>query len=152
MKKAGIAILALGLAISFCGLSMAAEKAKGMAGMSDAAKAQLVDQTKQALNSREWEVYMLIPAGKKTVTEPDVFTFANGKVSSRNLTAQGYKESNVNVGLQDDGTPVWETMQVDANNNIAFIRAEVSGSNMKGVISKQPVKGAKTTMHFTTSP
>jgi hypothetical protein len=42
-------------------------------------------------------------------------------------------------------------MQVNAGNDIAFIRGELSGGVMKGVIVKQPVKGAKTTLRFTTA-
>jgi len=154
MKKTVIVLSVFGLIMSLCGFGFAAEQATTKTtttAMSDAVRSQLVEKAKQTLSSQEWTIYMPITVGKKTISETDVFTFANGKISSKNLTAQGYKESNVNIGVQDDGTAVWETMQVDANNNLAFIRGELSGTSMKGVISKQPVKGNKATYKFSTS-
>ena len=152
MKRLLIVILAFGLIISLGGLVMAADKktAAPTTPMSDAVRNQLAAQAKNKLESRQWEV-SVTSAGKKAATEADVFTFTNGKVTSKNLSAQGYKKSNLNVGIQDDGTAVWETMQVNANNDLAFFRGELFGTAMKGVISMQPVKGAKTVLHFSTA-
>lgn len=143
MKKFFMGILVLGLIAAVWGLAVAAP-------MSDLVRAQLAEKAKQTLGNQEWTVYVT-STGKKAVTETDVFTFSEGKVVSANLSAQGYKKSNLNVGVQDDGIIIWETMQVNANNDLAFLKGEISGNNLKGVISMQPVKGAKTVFNFSTS-
>ena len=149
MKGLLIVVLVFALIVSSGGLVMALDKTASPASMSDATRNQLAAQAKNKLESRQWEV-SVTSTGKKAVTETDVFTFAEGKVTSKNLSAQGYKKSNLNVGIQDDGTIVWETMQVNANNNdLAFFRGELSGTTMRGVISMQPVKGEKTIFNFT---
>ena len=149
MKGLLIVVLVFGLIVSSVGLVMALDKTASPASMSDATRNQLAAQAKNKLESRQWEV-SVTSAGKKAATETDVFTFTDGKVTSKNLSAQGYKKSNLNVGIQDDGTIVWETMQVNANNNdLAFFRGELSGTTMRGVISMQPVKGEKTIFNFT---
>jgi hypothetical protein len=148
MKGLLIVVLVLGLIVSSGGLVMALDKTASPASMSDATRDQLAAQAKNKLEGRQWEVYVTSP-GKKAAAETDVFTFAEGKVTSKNLSAQGYRKSNLNVGIQDDGTAVWETMQVNANNDLVFLRGELSGNAMKGVISMQPIKGAKTLLDFT---
>lgn len=148
MKRLLIVVLAFALIVSSGGLVIAADKTASPASMSDATRNQLAAQAKNKLESRQWEVYVT-SSGKKAAAETDVFTFAEGKVTSQNLSAQGYKKSNLNVGIQDDGTTVWETMQVNANNDLVFLRGELYGNIMKGVISMQPVKGAKTVFNFT---
>jgi len=148
MKRLLIVVLAFGLIVSSGVIVMAADKAAGPETMSDATRNQLAAQGKNKLEGRQWEVYVTSP-GKKAAAETDVFTFAEGKVTSQNLSAQGYKKSNLNIGIQDDGTVVWETMQVNTNNDLVFLRGELSGNAMKGVMSMQPIKGAKTTLNFT---
>ncbi len=120
-------------------------------------KKQAIEKARAALNSHEWTVYLTPapdPSGKKvkvTVTT-DVLTFSGeSKVASKELVAKGYPESNYTLSMQDDGTAVWETMQVNEQEGLAFFRGELRGESMKGVLSMQPTKGAKSTYYFSTT-
>ena len=119
MKKILGVIWVFGLTFVLTATALAADKP-----MSDAVINQLAAQAKNRLESQEWQVYVT-STGKRAATETDVLSFVEGKVESRNLSAQGYKKSNLNVGIQSDGTTIWETMQVNATNDLVFFRGEL---------------------------
>lgn len=106
----------------------------------------------QVLKSKEWIIY-LSPEGGKGKPETDVITFSEeGKILSKNLIAKGYHASNFALTVQDGGVTVWETMQSDENQNLAFLRGELRGSEMTGSIFMKSVKGIGTTYYYSTTP
>jgi len=110
---------------------------------------QALEKAKETLISQEWLVYVMPAAGKRSRgMEEDTMIFKDGKISSKNLLAKGYPESNFTLKMQDEYTAVFETMQVNEKEGIAFIRGELNGSVLKGVISMQPKKGEKEAMNF----
>lgn len=103
-----------------------------------------------ALHSKEWTVYLTLESGKgKTETDTLIFT-AEGQVSAKNLSAKGYSQSNFRLTPQDDGSAVWETMQVDKDKNLAFLRGALKGGEMTGSFFMKPVKGDPSTYLYTT--
>ena len=98
-----------------------------------------------ALQSREWPVYLSLESGKgKTETDILIFT-AEGQVSAKNLFAKGYSQSNFRLTPQDDGSAVWETMQVDKDKNLVFLRGVLKENEMTGSFFMKPVKGEPVT-------
>ena len=176
MKKALLAVTVCGIAVaaglSFSGTVFAQkksqsaakseeEKAKELAekAAQEAAQKQLEaarqrniaeQKVKAQLSAREWTVYRTPESGKGK-TETDVLTFtAEGQVSSQWLLGKGYAASNFRLTVQDDGTSVWETMQVDENKNLAFPRGILKGEEMIGNIFMKPVKGEPVNYLYTT--
>lgn len=157
MKKS---ILAAGLCvfIGVCGMlflngNLFAQNQAG-AGKSEDAIAQqrkaAEEKARRMLKSKEWGVYVTLESGKGK-TEADVITFtAEGKVSSKNLLAQGYGDSNFRLTVQDDGIAVWETMKVDKDKNFAFVRGELRGSEMTGSIFMKSAAGVGSTYYYGT--
>lgn len=106
-------------------------------------------KAKENLGAKEWTVYFISKAGKKTRQEEDILTFSEGKLTSKNLSAKGYLSSNYTVTIQDDNTIVWETMQSTEKGDMAFWRGELQGEAMRGVLSLHPEKGEAQDSSFT---
>ena len=105
---------------------------------------------RQVLSSKEWTVY-LNPTSGKVKAEADTLVFtAAGQVLAKNLSAKEYGQSNFQLKAQDDGSSAWETMQVDKDGNLAFLRGVLKGSEMTGSLSLQPVKGSPISYAYTT--
>ena len=118
-------------------------------------KAEAIQKAQQGLSLHEWAVYVTPTDSKgKAATETDVLTFNNGKITSRNLLAQGYPESNYGLAVQDDGTAVWETMQareLPGEVDITFIRGALFPNGvLSGTIIMQPQKGASKNFEYST--
>jgi hypothetical protein len=118
--------------------------------VSDAVRNQALETAKLALESKEWAVYLSHADNPRARATADVLTFKEGKVFSKNLVSQGYAESNYTLSIGSDGIPVWETMQVNEKEGLAFMRGELRTDEMKGAISMQPHKGGKSTLYFST--
>jgi len=146
MSKKILEFLVMGVVVfSFC----ASQCHAGPVVTTKAAVA--IDQARAALQAKEWVVY-LTPEGGKATGETDVITFtAEDKVSSKNLLAQGYGDSNFRLTIASDGAVVWETMKVDKDNNLAFLRGELRGNEMVGSIYMKYVKGTTSTNYYSTS-
>lgn len=105
---------------------------------------------RQALSSKEWIVYVSPESGKGK-TETDVLSFtAEGQVSAKNISVKGYNASNFRLTIQDDGLAIWETMQVDKDKNVVFLRGNLKGDEMTGSFFFKPVKGDPSTYLYTT--
>ncbi len=103
-----------------------------------------------ALSLKEWTVYVRPESGKGR-TETDVLTFtAEGQVSAKNISAKGYNASNFRLTIQDDGLAIWETMQVDKDKNVVFLRGNLKGDELTGSFFFKPVKGDPSTYLYTT--
>ena len=111
----------------------------------------LEESARKALKAKEWAI-SISPESGSGKAEADVITFSEeGKISSKNLIAKGYHASNLALTIQDGGVAVWETMQSDENQNLAFLRGELRGGEMTGTIFMKSVKGIGTTYHYSTT-
>lgn len=109
------------------------------------------EKARKQLKAHEWVVYVTQEGGKGAV-ETDVITFTEeGKVSSKNLLAKGYGDSNYRLTVGPDGVAVWETMKVDQGKNLAFLRGELRGGEMRGSIVLRSVRGITESYYYTTS-
>ena len=111
-------------------------------------------KARQTLKSQEWTVYLVpleLSKKEKPTVEIDILTFTDMKVKSNNLSSKGYGESNYSLRVQEDGTAVWETMQVNENEDLVFLRGDLKGNQMSGIISMQPKKGTRKDYSFSTT-
>lgn len=139
------------LVISSAGLNQA--RAEVSEEMQVARRQELAQKANQALESKEWIVGLTTTTkqGKRIVSGNDVFTFREGKIKSSNLSAQGFNESNFTLTVNDDGVAIIETMQVrntKDGRDLTFIRAELNGNVLGGVISIRPQKVQRTIYTF----
>ncbi len=109
--------------------------------------ASVIEKKKAELNGAEWTVEMRPMTGKGK-PETDVITFSDGKVSSKKLSGLGYEASNFTVRLEEDGTVIWETMQVSEKDGTAFWRGDVKDGAMRGVLSKRDKKNNPVDFNF----
>ncbi len=116
-----------------------AEEAKGLKP-EDIAK--LSEEAQKTLNGFAWTLEVS-PSGVKKEdrkSTPDTLIFKDGKMSSEGLAKKGYGTSNYTLSIGDDGIPVFETMQRDENEGVAFWRGELVDGQIRGVISVQKAK------------
>ena len=100
------------------------------------------DQVRAQLDGTSWSVQLTPSSGAAGLKpQKDTITFTKRQVTSEFLTKAGYPNSNYSLTLGDDGKAVWETMQTKEGEGVAFWRGEVSGTSMRGVLSKHPLKG-----------
>lgn len=109
---------------------------------------EIIAKKKAELNGTEWTVEMK-PMGGKGKAETDVISFAEDKVSSKNLSNAGYPATNFTVRLEEDGTVIWETMQTSEKDGQAFWRGDIGPDGiMRGVLSKRDTKGNTVDFNF----
>jgi len=104
---------------------------------------KIIAQKKTELNGKEWNIELkpMVASGKAKV-EADVISFAEDKVTSKNSAALGHPATNFSVRLEEDGTVIWETMQVSEKDGTAFWRGDIGPDGvMRGVLSKRDIKG-----------
>jgi len=111
----------------------------------------LQQKAKEALNKKEWVVYLKPLGEPKARPQSDTLTFYGSKVSSKRFAAKGYVESNYTIGIQPDGTTTWETMQKNDKEDIVFWKGELRGETMVGVLSFHPKKGGNEDFSFATA-
>jgi len=117
-----------------------------------AAQAKAIEEKAlERLQAQEWIVYVT-PSSGRGVAETDVITFtADGKISSRNLLAQGYADTNFRVSVVGDGAIIWETMKVKEEKDLAFLRGELRGEMMTGGITLKLRTGKSEDYIFSTT-
>lgn len=108
---------------------------------------EIIAKKKAELNGTEWNVQMKT-MGTKGKAEMDVISFAEDKVSSKNLSALGYVPTNFTVRLEEDGTVIWETMQTSEKDGMAFWRGDILDGVMRGVLSKRDKKNNALDFNF----
>lgn len=152
MKKIVLGVMVLSFLVMDVVSSTAAEKnrtapaTKTTTIVTDRREAEA--RAKETLAAKKWTIYLTIIGAKKAKSETDVLTFAEGKLTSKNLSSKGYPTSNITVTVQDNGTIIWETMQTKENGDMAFWRGELEGEIMRGVLSLQSVKGGAQDFSF----
>lgn len=112
------------------------------------AKAEAQQKAKETLNKQKWTINLTLSTGQKKKTKTDTLTFSDGKVSSEELSSEGYSTSNYTLTIQDGGTIVWETMQSNEKVGLAFWRGELRGKIMSGILSLHPHKGEAQDFYF----
>ena len=122
-------------------------------GLTEAQKLEKAEREKKAaagLNQTEWAVEMIPVSGSREAKRPvkDTLFFEGGKVTSKRLVDSGYPGSNYTLTVEDDGAVVWETMQTKEGEGVAFWRGELRGEEMRGILSKHPVKGDPMDLSF----
>lgn len=101
---------------------------------------ELAAAEKAELNNTEWTIVVTpMPEGGRA--ETDVVSFVDGKVVSKNLQSAGFAETGFTVRVKEDGTVIWETMQIDKKGSFAFWRGDIKERVMRGVLSKRDNKG-----------
>lgn len=105
---------------------------------------------KVKLGGQEWVIYLTSLIDRKSLGS-DTLKFVDGKITAKELLAKGYLESNCTITPQEDGTVVWETMQVHENGDRVFWRGELISSLMQGVMSRQSKDGKTEDISFTTT-
>lgn len=157
MNKKDLAVRVICLLIMlFCASVNSASAAKKEAQLNpaeisaqQAKEAQL--KAREKLKAGEWVIYVSPMSGQPGTMETDALTFgANDTVSSKNLIAQGFGASNYRLSVEAGGLAVWETMQANADNDVAFLRGELRGEVMTGTIFIKPHKGQNKTYNFAT--
>jgi hypothetical protein len=115
------------------------------------AKKKEAEQKKanEELSKKEWEIYLVPLADRKSKAQSDVLTFSDGKLTSKDKREKGFTPSNCTVTVQEDGTIVWETMQADTTGNVIFWRGELRDKIMQGMLSTQPKDGKNQDFAFT---
>ena len=150
MKKVLVVMLVLGFCMSLAGLVFAQAQTDTDKSIQEIMRNQALLKAKEMLEGREWVIYTKPSEGKKIRVETDVLTFKDGTVTSKNLSAQGYGTSNYTPSVQDDGTAIWETMQVRNDVDLIFLRGELRGTTMRGAMGTKPQKGLRESFDFTT--
>ena len=101
-------------------------------------RAKVIKEIQVKLNYTKWQVKLTPPFIMLEQTKPletDVIEFGSNNVLSKNLDAIGFPRSNYSLRIKDDGTAVWETMKTSGKGVIIFLRGELKGDSMRGVLS-----------------
>ena len=94
------------------------------------------------LKDTQWAITLSSMDGepsKKPLT--DTLSFKAGTIASERLTSDGYPTTHYTLTIQDNGVPVWETMQSQEGKGVAFWRGELHGDTIRGILSEHPDKG-----------
>jgi uncharacterized protein involved in high-affinity Fe2+ transport len=154
MKKIITMSLAVGFFIACLGSTAMAQLWKKAAPAPEVRASQtevILERAVETLKSMEWVVYITpiaVKGQKKTGMETDVLTFTDNKIKSKNLSAQGYGESNYMPTLADDGSVVFDTMQMNEKGDKVFFRVVLTGRALGGIISMRPKGGVKRVFNF----
>ncbi|MDD5477087.1 MAG: hypothetical protein PHG87_02605 [Candidatus Omnitrophica bacterium] len=150
MKRIVISMMILSLLVMANETLCAAQKKPASPpALSPAVRKEAEVKAKTTLAAKEWTVYLTAMGQKKAGQETDVLNFAEGKLSSKNLSSKGYPTSNCTITVQPNGTIIWETMQTTEKGEMAFWRGELEGGAMRGVLSLQSPKGQARGFSFT---
>lgn len=146
MKKAcALSVVVLFTVVGFAYAQSAAPDQPAVTGQDTLAA------KKASLNNTDWTIELKpMAGGKKARAEKDTIHFADGKVSSTNLTKAGYGPTNFTLRmLEDNETLTWETMQTSEKSGVAFWRGDIGPDNvMRGVLSKRDLKDRTTDFNF----
>lgn len=136
-RRKGIVIGLVVWGVVMCGASYEA-----MAQIDAAARQARATEVAERLNGAEWVIELTPMSGEGAkATRQDTLLFADGKITSKQLSAKGYNTTNYTLTIGDDGTPVWETMQTSEAEGVAFWRGELREDGMRGILSKHPLEG-----------
>ena len=85
-----------------------------------------------------WQVQIKpMMAAVATAPQADQLRFDARKMVSNNLNTQGVSPSQYTMSAQQDGTTVWETMQMDRSGATISWQGIWSGTTMRGMLTRQ---------------
>jgi len=96
------------------------------------------------LDGSVWQIKFVAGTPFQTVDE---ITFEKGKMSSENLSLNGYPSSNYTL-IKEDNRVIWETMQTNEKESTGSWRGEVEEGAMRGVLSLRAADGASQDFSF----
>lgn len=140
----------LWVAVLSCVVTIQPVFAEDTVGLKPEDIAKISDEAQKTLNGFEWTLEV-VPSGVKKEDRKsiaDTVVFKEGKMSSEGLSKKGYGTSNYTLTVGDDGIPVFETMQKDTSEGVAFWRGELVDGKIRGVISVQAPKSPATSFAF----
>jgi hypothetical protein len=162
MKKLMVAAMILGFLVVSTGAVFAAWFSKEQPGTPAVVKSvsvqkkvgnvsvqDVVNKKKAEVNGTQW-VIETKPMNGKGRGEKDVLSFADNKVSSKNMVARGFAATNYSMRLiEDNETYAWETMQISEKEGVAFWRGDIGPDGiMRGVISIRDKKNITSDFNF----
>jgi hypothetical protein len=159
MKKLMVVVMVLGLLVMSTGVVFAAWFSKEQPAAAPVVKtvtqkkvgnvSDAVNKKKAELNGTQWSVETKPMSGKGRA-EKDVLSFADNKISSRNMAARGYGATNFSLRLlEDNETYAWETMQISEKEGVAFWRGDIGPDGvMRGVVSLRDKKNVVSDFNF----
>lgn len=108
-------------------------------------KRKMIKIAKEGLNDSVWQIelsQMGITNKKREKKKiKDTLRFKNGRIESDKLVLEGFSATNFTVRIKGDGLVIWETMQRNEEEGIAFWRGELREGLMRGVLSWHVTKG-----------
>lgn len=98
----------------------------------------LLEKIKKSLNNTEWQIQLReISASEKKKIFKDTLHFSNDRIGSVALSKEGFIPTSYTLSLKGENIFVWETMQTDADNNLALWKGEIENDLMRGVLSRR---------------
>lgn len=125
--------------------SKSSAKKETVTQLPTATSEEVLAKKKSDLNGTKWGIELksvVTDTGKsKVITETDVVSFSEGKVMSEKLAALGYAATGFGSRLEEDGTLIWETMQISEEDGQAFWRGDIGPDGiMRGVLSRRDLE------------
>ena len=110
--------------------------------------------SKSELKTKAWIVYLKPGDGAKLKGGTDIMSFGNNMmVTSKLLLGKGYEESQYGMRVHDNGTAIWETMQLhEDTKEPAFLQGNLKDGEMTGLIFIRPEEDPSETYYFSTIP
>ncbi len=93
----------------------------------------------EKLNGTQWTVELKRRDGGSS--QRDTLSFDGIRMLSEQLVKEGYGGSNCTFKIESDGTAIWETIQMKQGGDTVFWRGEIRGTQMSGMLSRQPAQG-----------
>lgn len=87
-------------------------------------------------------------AGGPDAGQQDTLSFQSRTVTSEHLASAGYEGAPYSLSIGGDGVPVWEMLQANPGDGVAFWRGELRGSTISGVLSRQSLVPGETPQDF----
>lgn len=166
MKRIISLVAILGFLISLSPLSLAgwnwnksggkssatfSEEAKKQASLNAALETRQRSEAKAkaALTAKDWTIYVKAISEVDAKPSADVLVFSPTQVTSKDLYNKGYPASDYTINFKDDGTILWEAIQISSKRDMAFLRGELRGEVMVGILSLKSSSGDITDFYFT---
>ena len=109
-------------------------------------KIERINKKRAALNNTEWEVEVTAEGQEEPMQ--DLISFKGRKISIKGSIEKGFNPSNYTLTINEDGSLIFETMQRSDEDELSFIKGEISSDikNMKGIINFP--EGNKSTSYY----
>lgn len=104
-------------------------------------KQEALKQAQEKINNTVWQVRFMRIGGEKKEGFEDELSFVDNKFGSKKFLEDGFSPTSFTLNLKGENIIIWETMQTDAEGNLALWKGEIEGEFMRGVLSLQPQKG-----------